>query len=359
MAPAIGPIIARKLLKEAGAASEVFRMKRGSLEKIERIGPQLSQSIISSSLLVQAAKELEFLERHRISALYFQDAEYPARLKECEDAPILLYARGSQGLNTKHALSVVGTRKASAYGREQCRRIVEGLASRLEDLVIISGLAFGIDVMAHRTALEQGIPTVAVLGHGLTTIYPQAHRETAKKICRQGALVTDFHSGMGPERNNFLRRNRIIAGMADATLVVESAHSGGALITAHMALSYQRDVLAVPGRANDERSRGCNGLVKKNIAALVESAEDIIDQLNWVATIKQNTNPSSEKPTYTEQEKKLLELLTIHGSLGPGELSGLSGISIQGVLSTLTQMELRRWVAVEPGNIYQAVTELL
>lgn len=355
MAPAIGPILARKLLKEAGTAREVFRMKRNSLEKIERIGPRLSQSIKRSALLSQAEKELEFLERHHISALYFQDIEYPARLKECEDAPILLYARGSHGLHTKRALSVVGTRKASAYGKEACRKIVMELASAIEDLVIISGLAFGIDVMAHRAALEAGIPTVAVLGHGLTTIYPHAHRETAKKMCSQGALVTDFHSSMGPERNNFLRRNRIIAGMADATLVIESAHSGGALITAHMASSYQRIVLAVPGRATDERSRGCNALIKNNVAALVESTSDILNELNWGQDVVKNPDHTFEKPIHTKQEKKLLELLTNRGRLGPGELSGLSDIPIQGVLSILTQMELKRWVAVEPGNLYQAL----
>jgi DNA processing protein len=246
MAPAIGPVTARRLISKAGSAREVFRLNRASLEKIDRIGPHLSQSIHKSALLEKADREMEFLERHHISALYFEDAEYPVRLKECEDAPILLYSRGSEGLNTKRALSVVGTRKASSYGKELCRSIVLDLGSRINELSIISGLAFGIDVIAHRAALEGGIPTVAVLGHGLATLYPHAHRETAKKICRQGALVTDFHSGMGPERNNFLRRNRIIAGMSDATLVVESAASGGALITADMASSYQRDVLAVP-----------------------------------------------------------------------------------------------------------------
>lgn len=358
MAPAIGPISARKLISVAGSAREVFRMNRTSLEKIPNIGPIMSQSLTSSSLLERAGRELKFLERHHISALYYKDAPYPARLKECEDAPILLYARGSHGLHTKHALSVVGTRKASSYGKEMCRKIVLELGSVIDDLVIISGLAFGIDVIAHRTALEEGIPTVAVLGHGLSTIYPHAHRETAKKICQQGALVTDFHSGMGPERNNFLRRNRIIAGMADATLVIESALSGGALITAQMASSYQRDVLAVPGRASDERSKGCNRLIKKNVAAMVESAEDVINHLNWSDHMTQPHGHYPGKPPFTEQEKQLLELMTIHNGLAPGELSSLSGIPIQGVLSMLTEMELKRWVVVEPGNHYQSVTDL-
>lgn len=358
MAPAIGPVTARKLISEAGSAREVFRMNRVTLEKIERIGPRLSQSIKSSMLLEQAEKELEFLERHRISAHYFKDAEYPARLKECEDAPILLYVRGSDGLHTKRALSVVGTRRASSYGKELCRNIVLELGSMIGDLVIVSGLAFGIDVIAHRAALEGGIPTVAVLGHGFKTLYPHAHRETAKKICGQGALVTDFHSDMGPERNNFLRRNRIIAGLADATLVVESARSGGALITADMASSYHRDILAVPGRTTDDRSKGCNRLIKKNVAAMVESAEDVIDHLNWMDDVHQYPDARPVTNSCTNDEKKLLELMTIHNGLGPGELSNLSGIPIQMVLSLLTEMELKRWVIVEPGNLYQSGIDL-
>ena len=358
MAPAIGPITARKLIKKSGSARAVFRQKKAILEKIEGIGPVVSGSISSASLLHQAEKELEFLDRYRISAFYFKDAEYPARLKECEDAPILLYARGKKGLHTKRALSVVGTRKASSYGKELCRSIVLDLGSMINDLVIISGLAFGIDVIAHRAALEGGIPTVAVLGHGLDTLYPHAHRETAKKICRQGALVTDFHSGMGPERNNFLRRNRIIAGMADATLVVESAASGGALITANMASSYQRDVLAVPGRTSDMRSKGCNGLIKKNVAAMVESAEDVINHLNWRDDVDLNNKHLSENTIFTNHEKQLLELMALQSGLGPGELCMRSGIPIQKVLSLLTEMELKRWIVVEPGNRYQAMIEI-
>jgi DNA processing protein len=353
LAPAIGPITARKLISYAGSAREVFQMSSSSLEQISGIGPQLSQSIRLSTVMEQAEKELEFLEQHHISALYYKEADYPERLRECEDAPILLYVRGNKGLQTRRALSVVGTRRASSYGKDLCREIVLVMGSLIEDLVIISGLAFGIDVIAHRAALEGGIPTVAVLGHGFNTIYPHAHRETARKICSQGALVTDFHSQMGPERNNFLRRNRIIAGMADATLVIESAQSGGALITAHMASSYQRDVLAVPGRVTDERSKGCNMLIKKSVAALVESAEDVIDHLNWNGDLAPDQGTLFEKPRFTSQERKLLELMAKYQAMGPGELSRLSGIPIQGVLSLLTGMELKRWVVVEPGNLYQ------
>lgn len=358
MAPAIGPVNARKLIDKAGSASGVFRMNRASLEKIEGIGPFLSQSIRSPGLMEKAEKELEFIERHKIKALYFGETAFPARLKECEDAPILLYTKGSKGLHAKRALSVVGTRKASSYGKELCRKIVLELGSIISDLVIVSGLAYGIDVIAHRAALEGEIPTVAVLGHGLRTLYPHSHRETAKKIYRQGALVTDFHSGMGPERNNFLRRNRIIAGMADATLVIESASSGGALITADIAFSYGRDVLAVPGRATDDRSLGCNRLIKLNMAAMVESAEDVIHHLRWNEELTPDRKQISRQSSITKQERKLLELMILHGGLGPGELSRFSDIPIQEVLSLLTQMELKRWIRVEPGNVFQNMMDL-
>jgi DNA processing protein len=358
MAPAIGPVNARKLIDKAGSASEVFRMNRASMEKIEGIGPFLSQSIRLPMLMSKAENELKFIEQHNIKALFFKDIDYPARLKECQDAPILLYAKGSEELNRKRVLSVVGTRKASAYGRDLCRRIVLDLGSRISDLVIVSGLAYGIDVIAHRAALDGGIPTVAVLGHGLHTMYPRAHRETAIKICGQGALVSDFHSGMGPERNNFLRRNRIIAGMADATLVVESASSGGALITADMAFSYHRNVLAVPGRATDDRSLGCNRLIKLNMAALVESAEDVISHLMWTEEEDHEKKQVSGQASITKEERTLLELMVLHGGLGPGELSGLSDIPIQEVLSVLTQMELKGWIRMEPGNLFHNMINL-
>jgi DNA processing protein len=226
------------------------------------------------------------------------------------------------------------------------------LCQQIENLQIVSGLAFGIDVIAHRASLEGGIPTVAVLGHGLSTLYPSAHREIARRISQQGALVTDFPSGMGPERNNFLRRNRIIAGMSDATLVVESAASGGSLITAHMAQSYHRDVLAVPGRTIDSRSRGCNRLIRNQVAALVESAEDVIYHLNWDARAVQQELYFAPQDPATREEKTLLELIQRHHPVGPGDLSLQSGFPIHVVIALLTEMELKQWIRLEPGNLY-------
>ena len=352
MVPAIGPITARKLIDKVGSARAVFDQKREVLESIKGIGPRLSQSINESSLLEQAEKEIEFVERHRIDTLYFEDPDFPKRLNQCVDGPILLYARGEQGLQCKRSLSVVGTRRASSYGKDHCRAIIKGLAERVPDLVIVSGLAYGIDVIAHRAALEYGLPTVAVLGHGMSTIYPASHRETAKKIIRQGALVTDFHSRMGPERNNFLRRNRIIAGLSQATLVVESAKKGGALITANMAFSYDREVMVVPGRVGDDRSQGCNNLIKRDMATMTESAGDIIRRLNWdVAGVP-------EKPAVPEVEPSTLEkrlLLSIEQTPGitPGTLSNLTGIPVNIVLALLLEMELKAWISAEPGNSYR------
>lgn len=353
MVPAIGPVSARKLIENIGSARAIFKEKRETLQKIQGIGPRMSQSFNTSHLLLQAEKEMEFIIRHHISVHYYEDPGYPDRLKECVDGPILLYARGNEGLNPHRSLSVVGTRQASTYGKDLCRAIVLDLCAQLQGLMVVSGLAFGIDVIAHRAALEGGIPTVAVLGHGLSTIYPHAHRETARKISRQGALVTDFHSGMGPERNNFLRRNRIIAGMTDATLVVESAAAGGSLITANMANSYGRDILAVPGRAIDQRSRGCNGLIRNQVAALVESAEDVLYHLNWNSDTPQKGKIVLPETIFTRDEKKLIELIQRYHPVGPGELSIHSGLPIHVVLSLLTEMELKQWIAVEPGNLYQ------
>ncbi|MEN8229804.1 MAG: DNA-processing protein DprA [Bacteroidota bacterium] len=353
MAPAIGPITARKLIEKFGSARAIFDQKKEVLEMIEGIGPRLSESITASTLLEQAEKEMVFLDKHRISALYFEDPHYPQRLNQCADGPILLYTRGEQGLHCRKSLSVVGTRRATPYGRDMCRKIIQGLSAVVDDLVIVSGLAYGIDVMAHRAALENGLPTIAVLGHGLSTIYPHAHRDTAKKIIDQGTLVTDFHSRMGPERNNFLRRNRIIAGLSHATLVIESAKTGGSLITAVLASSYDRDVLAVPGRTVDERSKGCNGLIKSNLAAMVESHEDVIHHLNW----EDHNLPHIKKPTPelfpTEDEQQLLHRIQEQPGIVPGILSNNTGISIQKVLSLLMEMELKQWISVEPGNRYQ------
>ncbi len=353
MAPAIGPVTARKLIKEIGSAEEVFLQKRKALEKIEGIGPFLSRCINEPSLIGKAERELEFIEKHHISVLHYKNPVFPKLLNECQDGPILLYSIGDHSFQCERNLSVVGTRRASPYGKEICREIIKDLAFALPDLVIVSGLAYGIDVIAHRAALEYGLETLAVLGHGLSTIYPASHRETAKRITHQGALITDFHSDIGPERNNFLRRNRIIAGLSRATLIVESAKKGGALITADIAFSYSREVLSIPGRAKDDRSRGCNALIKSEMATLVESAADIVEQLNWDKNSE--TLPFAEqKIDLGPEENKILFAIEEVPDISPGMLSKLLGIPLQNVLALLLEMELKEWISVEPGNRYRS-----
>lgn len=358
MAPDIGPVTARNLIEELGSARKVFEQDGASLQRIPGIGPHLSRSILASNLLEMAGKEMEFIEKHQIEVLFYKDPDYPDRLKECADGPVVLYSRGKLGLQAERSLSVVGTRRATSYGRDLCREMIRDLSMLKPPPSIISGLAYGIDVIAHRAALEFGLPTIAVLGHGMSTLYPSSHRETARRIILQGALVTDFHSGMGPERNNFLRRNRIIAGLSQGTLVIESAESGGSLITANMALSYHRPVMAVPGRVGDFRSAGCNKLISKNTAAITESAEDIIRTLNW------DLEGFPEKATPPEvhlspREKILLLLMEKTPGITPDMLSIRTKIPVHEVLALLLEMELKEWITVEPGNCYTSRISLI
>jgi DNA processing protein len=354
MIPSVGPVTARALINTYGTAGAVFSENPDTLRSLGKTGEMLAGSIRSAALLKQADREMEFLERYRIRALWFQEKEFPGRLNHCHDGPVLIYVRGNQDLNVKKCLSVVGTRRATGYGIDQCRSIIRDLAELVPGLVIISGLAFGIDVTAHRAALDFGLPTVAVLGHGLATVYPTRHRETARRIAGQGALVTDFDFAMRPERNHFLRRNRIIAGMSDATLVVESPSRGGALVTADIAFSYQRTVLAVPGRTIDLRSGGCNRLIKTDTAALTETAADVIRHLNWEpAGIPQKKHEPSLFPAEEIQVRVLLESLLENPGSTPENLCQRTGMPVREVLVTLLELEMKGTVACSPGNLYR------
>lgn len=351
MIPGVGPVTARALVSHFGSAAAVFAANTDRFRSLARNGASLAGHLRSKGILDAAARELEFVQKHRIRVLWFKEAGFPARLNRCHDGPVLLYVRGKADLNASRCLSVVGTRKATSLGTSQCRNLLKGLAARFPGLVIVSGLAYGIDITAHRAALELGLPTVAVLGHGMQTIYPRCHRDAAMKISKLGALVTDFDSSMGPERNNFLRRNRIIAGLSDATLVVESPVKGGALVTADIAFSYDRLVLAVPGRPEDERSGGCNRLIKNHVAALTESAGDVAHYLGWKGREPVNTAPSlfkSENPSWN----RVLLALQDRQEATPEALCSLTGYPIREVLVILLQLELKGLVTCGPGNRY-------
>lgn len=349
--PSIGSITARKLIAYSGSAEAVFREKKSNLVKIPGIGSYLAGVIKPEEALSKAEKEMQFMDKNRVSCITLSDHDYPDRLRQCPDAPLVLYYKGKNVFNTARALSIVGTRRATNYGTDLCKKIIREISESGQNVLIISGLAYGIDIQAHLSALCFEQDTVAVLAHGLHTIYPGAHRTLALKIESRGALLTDFSTGDDPERNNFLKRNRIIAGLSDATLVVESGQKGGALITAELALSYNRDVFAIPGRIGDLHSEGCNALIRTNKAALVEGYSDIAWALGWDRTL----NPPLPRQTsmfhdLSTEEQTVVDALTKENNLGTDLLSIRTGFSPGRLSSILLGLEMKSIVSIKPGN---------
>ena len=353
MIPGVGDITARKLVSHAGSLEAVFSESQRSLTRIPGVGESLAKAISGRIYIEAALREAEFVEMHRIKVFFYLDDDYPYRLRQCDDSPVTFYYKGNADLNAAHMLSVVGTRNATQRGREACQNIISGLALHFPGLVIVSGLAYGIDITAHKAALAGGLPTVAVLGHGLKTIYPSLHRGVAKSMLLKGGLVTDFTSEILPERNNFIRRNRIIAGISDATLIIESGIKGGALITADIAASYNRDVMAVPGRTDDQWSAGCNALIKCNKASLVERYEDIEYLLGWKPAAIAAPVQKVIFAEMTENEKKVFEELKENGDMTLDQLAMSLGIPSYRLSTTLLQMELSGLITPCPGSIYR------
>ena len=275
----------------SGAWKLFFMNPYRNLIKIPGIGSEIAKQITNRSYLDTADKEIEYLRKNNIRTYFYLDSDYPFRLRQCDDSPVVFFFMGNCDLNASKILSVVGTRNATIKGKEICEKIIAGLAAGHNDLIIVSGLAYGIDITSHKAALANNLQTIGVLGHGFKTTYPSVHTSVAKAMVKNGGLLTDFISDTLPERNNFIKRNRIIAGLSDATLIVESGIKGGALITADIANSYNRDVFAVPGRPDDQWSAGCNSMIKSNKAALVENSKDIED-ISWLETYKERTTRS-------------------------------------------------------------------
>lgn len=345
-------LIAQELLTRVGSEQEFFEASSRVLEM--RIGQRAKYCDDSyrHNLLEDAKREVEFIEKNGIKPIYFTDDAYPQRLLDCDDAPVMLYTLGNCDLNSAHFISVVGTRHATHYGVDMTERIITDLAKRIDNLIVVSGLAYGIDVAAHRAALKNDIPTIAVLAHGLNTIYPAAHRNIAADMVKSnGMLMTDYTSAHIVHRGNFLARNRIVAGLCDCLLVVESADKGGAIVTAGIADGYHRDVLALPGRAGDPFSSGCNRLIASGRAALITSAQDIIDTIRWTA-----------KPQEGEQAEMFVELnnqeQAIIAFINDNPLSSINEISVgidmplSKLTSTLIDMEFRGLITNYPGGRY-------
>jgi DNA processing protein len=353
--PGIGDIGARKLVSHIGSVEGVFSESYRTLIKIPGIGASLARSVCERSYLEAAEKEAEYITNNKIKAFFYLDSDYPFRLRQCDDSPVIFYFSGNCDLNSSKMLSVVGTRNATIPGRELCDKIISGLASGHTELVIVSGLAYGIDIAAHKAALASNLPTIGVLAHGLKTTYPSVHRATASAIAKKGGLLTDFLSDALPERNNFLKRNRIIAGLSDATLVVESGIKGGALITADIANSYNRDVFAVPGRPGDQWSAGCNSLIKNNKAALVENSEDIEYFLNWKPTGTRSPVQRTLFNELSDSEKAVYEEISRNGEINIDHICRAVDIPVYKLSALLLQMEFKGIIKCYPGNLYRCI----
>jgi DNA processing protein len=338
-----------------GSVEPIFHESYRNLIKIPGIGSGIAKYISDRTYLEVAEKEAEYVTKNNIKTHFYLDTDYPFRLRQCDDSPVVFFFKGNCNLDASKILSVVGTRNATTRGKDICEKIIAGLAAGHPDLIIVSGLAYGIDITAHKSALSNGIQTIGVLAHGFKTTYPAIHATTAKAMVNKGGLVTDFLSDALPERNNFLKRNRIIAGLADATVVIESGIKGGALITADIANSYNRDVFAVPGRPDDQWAAGCNSLIKSNKAILAESSDDIEYFLGWKP---ENSLPAVQRTLFSElddNEKIIFELLSKQGELTIDSICRLLVIPVYKLSSLLLQMEFKGLLKCSPGNLYRTV----
>jgi DNA processing protein len=350
--PGIGDVLGKKLIAYCSGVEAVFKEKRKTLEKIPNIGGKLVNAILNQNVLIRAEEEIKFIENQNITPLFYLEKNYPTRLQNCIDSPIMLYYKGNTDLNLPKVISVVGTRKASQYGREICEKLIEGLVEH--DALIVSGLAYGIDTCAHTTSLDHQLKTIAVLGHGLDRLYPYLNRPLSQKIMAHGGLLTEFLSRSTPDRENFPKRNRIIAGMADATIVVEAAKRGGALITAEIANSYNRDVFSVPGRIGDTYSEGCNYLIKSNRAVLIQSAKDIGYILGW--NIAHTKQPKIQRQLFVElslEEEKIVAVMQKNETTGIDTICAETKLPISKIAAALLNLEFQGLVRALPGKVFK------
>ncbi len=350
----IGIALARALMHAVGDEEAVFKESRKCLEKIPRISPQLVDEIHNATVMLEAEKELAFIEKNNVRALFFTNADYPQRLTNCVDAPILLYDKGNTDFNRTKVVSIVGTRNATFHGREFCEKLIYDISKSCPDMLIVSGLAYGIDICAHRASLQNNLSTVGVLAHGLDRIYPYVHRKTAIEMLQNGALLTEFPSNTNPDRFNFVKRNRIVAGMADAVIVVESGSKGGSLITADIANSYFREVFAVPGRTTDTESTGCNALIANNKAVLLQDSKGLFEQMGW------GVSDASGKPLQkelfvelTEDEEKIFNVLNAEGEMQVNMISMKLDVPVADLFFSLLELEMKNIVKALPGGMYR------
>lgn len=349
------------LYRELGSAQAVFEHRDDIGDVVADCSPRLIAALKDwDEPLQRAAAEAEFMLRHDITALTLTDSRYPQRMRECADAPIVLYYKGSADLNSKRVVDIVGTRHCTAYGQDLVRRFMAELRELCPEVLVVSGLAYGVDICAHRNALECGYDTVAVLAHGLDYLYPSRHRETAVKMLAQGGLLTEFMSGTNADKVNFVRRNRIVAGMADATVLVESAVKGGGLITASIARSYSRDVFAFPGAVGAPYSEGCNLLIRDNGAALITGAADLVSAMGWDddATLAKAETAGIERqlfPELSDEEQRVVGLLNSINDLQINIITAKTNLPVNRVTALLFQLEMKGVVRPLAGGMYHLI----
>jgi DNA processing protein len=349
----VGDIMAKKLLTHCGSAEAVFKTKTAQLATIDGVGSMLLRNLKSQAIFDKANAELAFIRTNEINVAHFQGENYPERLKHCIDGPLLLFTSGQINLKKRRIISIVGTRQITSYGTEFCRKLIEDLAPL--DPVIVSGFAYGVDIVAHQMAMDHNLQTIGVVAHGLNQIYPKTHKKYVAKVEENGGFITEFWSTSNPDKENFVRRNRIVAGMSEATIVIESADRGGSLITANMANDYNRDVFAVPGRVTDKYSQGCNNLIKTQKANVLTSAADLVYILNW--DIQKESKPVQKQlfVTLDDDEQKVYDYLLKTGKELMDIIALRCEFPIYKISGMLLNMELKGVIRPLPGKLFEAI----
>lgn len=349
----VGDIVAKRLINHIGSAEEVFKAKPSQLTSIDGVGTILINNLKNQEVFKKAESELKFISQNNIDTAFFQDDHYPEKLKHCADGPLLLFTSGNINFVNRKIISIVGTRQITPQGTEFCKKLIADLAPL--DPIIVSGFAYGVDIVAHQAAMEHNLQTIAVVAHGLNQIYPSAHKKYVAKMEQNGGFMTEFWSSSNPDKENFVRRNRIVAGMSEATIVIESADKGGSLITANMANDYNRDVFAVPGRTTDKYSQGCNNLIKTQKANLLTSAADLIYILNWDIEEKPKAIQKQLFVSLNDEEQKVYDFLQQNGKELMDIIALRCDFPIFKISGILLNMELKGVIRPLPGKLFEAI----
>jgi DNA processing protein len=351
----VGDIVAKKLINHCHSAENVFNTKTGFLKTIDGVGDVLIKKLKDKTVFEKAEAEVKYILENKINYSFYKDNNYPDRLKHCIDGPLLLFYSGNINWNTQKTISIVGTRQITSYGTEFCKKLIEDLAPL--NPIIVSGFAYGVDIVAHQAAMDNGLQTIGVLAHGLNQIYPKTHKKYVAKMEQNGGFMTEFWSSSNPEKENFVKRNRIVAGISEATIVIESAEKGGSLITAIMANDYNRDVFAVPGRTSDKYSQGCNNLIKTQRAHLLTSAADIMYILNWELEQKEEAKTIQKQlfVTLDNDEQKVYDYLQKNGKQILDIIALECDFPIYKIATVLLNMELKGVIRPLPGKLFEVI----